>query len=85
MFVKEGGEAFQYGGEQFFRYGGDDHHQYIVFVEHQVALMKAMGAFAGEVVDDGVALDAGAVQQVGGEGAVFAAQDDFQFLQRAEV
>jgi hypothetical protein len=45
-----------------------------------MSFVKTMAALAGEVVDDGVALDSRAVEQVGGKALVLAAEDDLQLL-----
>ena len=78
-------ETFQQRVDQFLGDGGDDHDEYIILVEHQVPLVKAVTALAGKIVDDRVALHAGAVEQVGGELLPLALHDDLEFLERTEI
>jgi hypothetical protein len=79
--VEEGGQALEDGVGDVLGDGGDDHHQHVVLVEHEVGVVGAVAALAGEVVEHGPAADAGALQQVQHEVLLLALDDDLQLLQ----
>lgn len=47
--------------------------------------MKSVPAFAGQIVNDGVALNARAVENIGDKGLVFSIEYDFEFFEWTEV
>ena len=85
VLVVEWSETLEDGVDELLGDGGDDHDEGIVLVESNVACVESVAPFSGDVVDDGVSFDAGAIEEIGDEGLMLTGEDDFQFLERVEV
>src|SRR3569832_2017687 len=85
VFVVEGREPLEDGLHEMLGHGGDDHDQHVILVEHEMAFVEAVTPLAGQIVDDGVALDPRPVEDVRDERLVLTVQDDLQFLERTEI
>src|SRR5438093_12502030 len=61
-----------------------DHHQALQLAEHEMAFVKAMMAFAGDIADDGVAARLNLVQQLRHKRAVLTRNDHSDFFHRMQ-
>ena len=80
VFVIEGRQFFKDRSNQFFRDGRDDHDEGIIFVEHHMAGVASVTSLPREIVNDGLTLDAGRIEEVRDKNLMLASQNDLQFL-----
>ena len=80
VLVIEGRQSFKDRSNQFSRDGRDDHDEGIIFVEHHRAGVASVTSLPRGIVNDGLTLDAGRIEEVRDKNLMLASQNDLQFL-----